>query len=550
MNSESTPLFKSTITTNTPYLDDDEVDSSFPYTGTEIYRPNNENGEDIMPKLHRSKTFSENVFNPDVNVPVSVNNPTNLSRRLSVFVGNDFNELSKRVDSLKLMRPFRLIGPVTRLIDWKKYKLSDTSIKNLKSKSLKRFYNEQNDMIDRYEDIDLLLDTGVQIEMIQNYEDNTSTDSSSEDDVNNSNSILENFNSNTSKTNTLTVPASKKVKKQNKVQSVNTESINKIKRSTHLTTVPGNIDLEGAKILGTPDESSSSIVTYAIYFNFLLNVVLLIGKFVVIYLSDSLSLIASFIDSALDFLSTLIIFIANKYAAKKSSKFPVGRKQLEPIGVLIFSVIIILSFSQVLIESLKELFNDANKKEIVTLNKTTILIMVTTITTKFVGYELCKSINNSSIKALVEDAKTDIVFNLFSLIFPAIGVCFQIWWIDAFGASLLCCYVIIQWWLITFEHINHLSGSNASKEDYQQVLYMVVRFTDEIAKVKNYRIYHMGDQVNVEVDIVLKNPKMSLKDCHDLGESLQYSIETLPYVNRCFVHIDYKVRNYLGHLSG
>ena len=150
----------------------------------------------------------------------------------------------------------------------------------------------------------------------------------------------------------------------------------------------------------------------------------------------------------------------------------------------------------------------------------------------------------------MEDAKTDIVFNVFSLIFPAIGVFLDIWWFDPLGATLLCCYVIVQWWMITFEHIDHLSGSNAPKEDYQQVLYMIVRFTDEIAKVKNYRLYHMGDQVNAEVDIVLQNPEMSLKDCHDLGESLQYAIETLPYVNRCFVHIDYKVRNYVGHLNG
>lgn len=159
------------------------------------------------------------------------------------------------------------------------------------------------------------------------------------------------------------------------------------------------------------------------------------------------------------------------------------------------------------------------------------------------------SLKNSSVQALVEDAKTDIVFNIFSLLFPVLSLVLRVWWIDSLGASLLCIYVISQWAAITFEHIDHLSGSHASKKNYQQVLYMVARFSEEIEGIKNYRMYHVGDLVNVEVDIVLRNSKMSLKDCHDLGESLQYAIETLPYVNRCFVHIDYKIRNYLGHIS-
>lgn len=559
MPSENTPLVGPDVPRQRPFVDDDLVDPISPYVvreGSEIHGGERAD-EMMMPRLHRSKTFSE-TLNPDpsMSLPVSVNNPLNLGRRLSVFPGNNFDELYKRVDSLKLMRPFRLIGHVMRLVDWENYRLSDEEIGKLKKRQVKDFYSTQNDLIDRYEDIDMLLDTGIQLQMIQNYADNTSTDSSfnnTESDGDDDEVDVEDQTLLPQKNDCLTVPiSSKKMKKKFSADTEISETSKSTRKKRHIlpSAVPGNIDLEGAKILGSPHQSSSAIVQYAIYFNFFLNVVLLAGKIVVVYLSDSLSLVASLVDSALDFLSTLIIFIANKYAIKASSKFPVGRKQLEPIGVLIFSVIIILSFSQVLIECLKQLLASGADKETVTLTKTAIVIMVGTISTKFIGYELCKNINNSSVQALVEDAKTDIVFNVFSLIFPAIGVFLDIWWFDPLGATLLCCYVIVQWWMITFEHIDHLSGSNAPKEDYQQVLYMIVRFTDEIAKVKNYRLYHMGDQVNAEVDIVLQNPEMSLKDCHDLGESLQYAIETLPYVNRCFVHIDYKVRNYVGHLNG
>lgn len=439
-------------------------------------------------------------------------------RRLTVFDDSEL-EMAERVDSLNLMRPFRLIGNAQRLINWEKKRTGDNVLRCC-DRGVRQFYEFQNELIDRYKEIDSLLDTGIHIEMIQNYADNTSSDSDSD------------------------APLDEEIDLES--QAMTKSSSNKVHRN--VPNVPGNINSEGAKLMGHPDvEEGGNSVTYAINFTFALNLALLTGKIVMIYFTNSFSLIASVVDSSLDFLSTLIIFFANKYAGQQSSRFPVGRKQLEPLGVLVFSVIIIISFLQVLIESMRALLGD--NREIRELNAMSISVMGITIGTKLLAWEMFRNVPNSSIQALTEDAKTDVVFNTFSLIFPLIGWLFELWFMDPLGACLLCMYVIIQWSMITFQHIDHLSGSHAPKEYYQQVLYLIIRFTENISKVKNFKMYHMGDDVNVEVDVVVKNTKMTLKDYHDLGESLQYAIETLPYVNRCFVHIDYKVKNYLGHLQ-
>lgn len=94
--------------------------------------------------------------------------------------------------------------------------------------------------------------------------------------------------------------------------------------------------------------------------NILVNILLLGSKGAAVLLSNSMSLLASFVDSALDFLSTLIIWGAD-FAAKREdrgTKYPTGKKRFEPLGVLIFSVCMIASFSQVLVESLKKLFGE------------------------------------------------------------------------------------------------------------------------------------------------------------------------------------------------
>lgn len=51
--------------------------------------------------------------------------------------------------------------------------------------------------------------------------------------------------------------------------------------------------------------------------NFLINVLLLAAKFLVVIFSNSLSLLASAVDSFMDFLSTCIIFFTAKAAGKR-----------------------------------------------------------------------------------------------------------------------------------------------------------------------------------------------------------------------------------------
>ena len=76
--------------------------------------------------------------------------------------------------------------------------------------------------------------------------------------------------------------------------------------------------------------------------------------------SSSLSLVASLVDSALDLLCTAIIWTTNRLVAWRlqglERRFPVGRRRLEPLGILVFSLIMIISFVQILQESVAKLY--------------------------------------------------------------------------------------------------------------------------------------------------------------------------------------------------
>ena len=164
-------------------------------------------------------------------------------------------------------------------------------------------------------------------------------------------------------------------------------------------------------------DSQSPIVRIAIYVNLTANIVLLIMKLIVAYMTASLSVLASLVDAALDFLSTAIVFATTRMIAQQDhNAYPVGRRRLEPIGVLVFSVIMITSFAQVSIQGLQKLMSDDHS--LVQLTISAIAIMAATVAVKGLCWVWCRLIRNSSVQALAQDAMTDVVFNIFSIFFP------------------------------------------------------------------------------------------------------------------------------------
>jgi cation diffusion facilitator family transporter len=275
----------------------------------------------------------------------------------------------------------------------------------------------------------------------------------------------------------------------------------------------------------TPEEetdSGASVVKVAIIVNLAANTVLLILKFIVAALTSSVSVLASLVDAILDFLSTAIVGLTTHLISKQDQdqyQYPIGRSRLEPIGILVFSVVMITSFVQVALEGFKRLTGPDHN--IVELSAAAVAIMASTVVIKGACWLWCRLIKNSSVQALAQDAVTDVVFNMFSIIFPLIGFYARIWWLDPLGGILLSCYVIFSWSQTTAVHIRNLSGQAATADERNVLLYLTMRFAKTIKKIQGLQAYHAGDRLNVEVDIVV-DENMKLRDSHDLGESLQY----------------------------
>jgi divalent metal cation (Fe/Co/Zn/Cd) transporter len=60
-----------------------------------------------------------------------------------------------------------------------------------------------------------------------------------------------------------------------------------------------------------------------------------------------------------------------------------------------------------------------------------------------------------------------------------------------------------------------------------------------IRQIDTVRAYHSGPRLIVEVDVVM-DPESSLRATHDIAEELQIKLESLPDVERAYVHVDYE----------
>ncbi|EON65949.1 hypothetical protein W97_05191 [Coniosporium apollinis CBS 100218] len=454
------------------------------------------------------------------------------------------------------MRSQRLIGNSNPRYRWEQYWKTEEELKKM-SKPLRQYYERNNYLIQQYSYIDRLLDSSLPHSLLQEYnqpysgvdipstivEEPRSTPTSPD---------IAGMNGNT--------PGMESI---DKLMGNEYSTKSKIKRTPKdLYKVPDEErplledddtaeDSKPNMPQYEPEESSDSsdrIVTVAIYLNLVANTTLLILKIIVAVLTDSLSVLASLVDAALDFLSTAIVWTTTRLISRRDQySYPVGRRRLEPIGVLVFSVIMITSFFQVALEGINRL-RSSGDHTLVQLTIPATAIMASTVVIKFLCWLWCRFIKNSSVQALAQDAMTDVVFNIFSIIFPLVGYYAKVWWLDSLGGILLSIYVILNWSRTSSTHIRNLTGAAASADERNVLLYLTMRFAKTIKQIQGLQAYHAGDKLNVEVDVVL-DENTSLRDSHDLGESLQYVLESVPTVDRAFVHLDYAGWNLPSHMQ-
>lgn len=280
--------------------------------------------------------------------------------------------------------------------------------------------------------------------------------------------------------------------------------------------------------------------TFAIRISNIANMVLFVAKVYASVRSGSLAIIASTLDSLLDLLSGFILwFTAFSMSTPNPYQYPIGKKRMQPLGILVFASVMATLGLQIILESVRQLLSDESDFSLSSDQERWLVgIMLSVTLVKLLLVLYCRSFTNEIVKAYAQDHFFDVITNIIGLI-AALLANYVSDWMDPVGAIILAFYTIRTWSMTVLENVNSLVGKSATPDYLQKLTYLCWNHHKAVRHIDTVRAYTFGSHYFVEVDIVLP-ASMPLQEAHDIGESLQEKLELLPEIERAFVHLDYE----------
>ncbi|KAF8975423.1 hypothetical protein BGZ46_009139 [Entomortierella lignicola] len=293
--------------------------------------------------------------------------------------------------------------------------------------------------------------------------------------------------------------------------------------------------LEGREGAAELEEKNQTKLKIAIYGSVCVNVLLFILQLYAAISSKSLSLFATMADSFMDLLSGVILMYAARASTKSNwFKYPSGKSRMETAGTIVFASLMATVSLELIIESVRTLF-DSNK----------VPPMPNTLAIVFVGFALGMAISQySSASILAQDHRNDLAVNGFGLFASLMSrLC---WWLDPAGAIIVALIILRSWVWTAYEQVQLIVGKTADPAFLKKLTYIALTHHRKILQVDTCTAYHAGNNLFVEVDVVMA-PDTPLIESHDISEGLQIKLESLPNVERAFVHVDYETSHAPEH---
>ena len=262
---------------------------------------------------------------------------------------------------------------------------------------------------------------------------------------------------------------------------------------------------------------------------------------------SSLSLFTTMADAIFDPLSNVTLIVSNRAVRHVDPRrFPSGKARIETAGNIVFCFLMTAVSWIIIVLSLMEL-KDGSHAGTKALHLPSVIAVAIAAVTKLALFCYCWTLRNvySQIRILWEDHRNDLFINGFGLL-TSVGGSKLKWWIDPMGAIILSVLISYLWLSTAYSEFQLLIGVTADTRMQQWITYISMTHSPDIVAIDTVRAYHSGPRIIVEVDIVM-DPQQSLRVTHDVAEELQTKLESLPDVERAYVHIDFETSHKPEH---
>lgn len=292
-------------------------------------------------------------------------------------------------------------------------------------------------------------------------------------------------------------------------------------------------------------EETIKIQRVALY-AFLLNLGLAGLKTALAYLSGSLAVVASAVDSATDSVASLAVLCGLKLSTRKSHTFPYGLYKIENV----ISVIVAISIFFAGFEIARKALSPAEKPPAITLWIITLLLAGTLMTFLFGQYAISMGKQTESPTLIAEGRhrQVDVLSSIVVLLavvlhYFGFNASFFGITIDHVAAGLVVVFIARAGWQLLSDGMRVLLDASISPEALGQVR-QIIEAEPIVTEIRSLTGRNAGRFRFMEATLVLRTD--DLNKAHRISEQIEAKIrKQVPNVEHVVIHYEPRVRNYL-----
>lgn len=301
--------------------------------------------------------------------------------------------------------------------------------------------------------------------------------------------------------------------------------------------------MTASSYLSTSPEETARLLRLATYASTSVALVLIVAKLVAWGLSDSVSLLATLIDSVLDALASVINLVAVRHAltpADKEHRF--GHGKAEALAGLSQSMFIAGSAGFLLLEAGRRIISPV-KVEALGIG---ILVMLFSIVATLIllGFQrhVIRKTNSTAIKADALHYRTDILVN--GSVILALWLSTKGWaGFDALFACGIAIFILYSAWEIITVSYDHLMDRELPDEQREDIKKLVLQHSSARG-LHDLRSRHAGTMTFIQLHLELDD-NLSLLEAHKISDEVEMSLlEAFPG-SEIIIHID--PQSVVGH---
>lgn len=287
----------------------------------------------------------------------------------------------------------------------------------------------------------------------------------------------------------------------------------------------------------TQQHDKARLMRLATYASVSTALILIIAKVVAWFITDSVSILATLIDSSLDVLASLVNLIAVRHALQPAdNEHRFGHGKAEALAGMGQAMFIAGSAGILLLQAVGRLFHPQTelKGMEVGISVMILSIVATFILISFQHYVI-KRTNSTAIKADALHYKTDLLVN--GSVIAALLLTHYGWsHFDAIFALGIAIFILFSAWEIIKEAIDLLMDHELPEEQRAQIRQVVIDHPETLG-FHDLRTRRSGNMVFIQMHLEL-DASLTLSVAHSIADQVEKQLEALFPEAEVIIHED------------